>query len=67
MDALKWIGKKLLSRKLWVALAGILVPVINRKTGLGLDPLEVAGIATAASAYVLGEAHVDAKRAEKGS
>ncbi len=59
---------KLKSRKLWVALLGVLVGIAS---AFGIDATEyaqVAGIITSAisvAAYVIGEARIDAAGAKK--
>lgn len=52
---------KLLSRKLWMAIFGALLPVLNQYFNLGLNTDTVIASAGAIVAYIIGQAHVDAK------
>ena len=55
--------QKLMSRKLWMSLLAAIVPIVNEQIGLGLSNDTVLAIIGALVAFVLGESHVDAKRA----
>lgn len=58
---------KFRSRKLWVALGGIAVVVLNQ--GLGVDPGKaeaiVSAVSTIVSAYVIGQGIADSGVAKK--
>lgn len=60
----KKMKNKLLSRKLWMAIFGALLPVLNQEFNLGLNTDTVIASAGAIVAYILGQAHVDAKTAQ---
>lgn len=61
------LKQKLTSRKLWVAIVGV---VVGLATTFGLPESEIAQVAGSVVqamsivAYILGEANIDAKRAE---
>lgn len=66
---MKWndIIRKLTSRKLWIAIAGIATAIAISVGGENSDISTVCSSATAvisAVAYIIGEAFVDGKRAE---
>ena len=52
---------KLKSRKLLATLSTVLLVVLNRKLGLGLDAVDVGTIASVTAAYCIGQGFVDAK------
>jgi hypothetical protein len=58
----KRIMDKLKSRKLWMAIFGALLPIINEEFNLGLNTDTVIASVVAIVGYVLGQAHVDAKK-----
>lgn len=64
------LKQKLTSRKLWVAIVGV---VVGLATTFGLPESEIAQVAGSVVqamsivAYILGEAKVDAKRAENSA
>jgi hypothetical protein len=62
----KKMKSKLLSRKLWMAIFGALLPVINQEFNLGLNTDTIIASAGAIVAYIIGQAHVDAKTAQNG-
>jgi hypothetical protein len=66
MDTIKQKISDAISKKLSVVLIGILTVVLNQKLHLGISPVEIAGMAASISAYVMAQAHVDAKRIEAG-
>lgn len=53
---------KLKSRKLWMAIFGALLPIINEEFNLGLNTDTVIASVGAIIAYIIGQAHVDAKK-----
>lgn len=55
---------KLGSRKFLVTLAGVITVVANNYFDLKLSNESVLGIVSMIAAYVLGQAHVDAKKGE---
>ncbi len=55
----------LASRKFWLAVTAILVPVLNRKLDLGLDPIEVGSALAVIAAVIIGIAWEDAARNSK--
>jgi hypothetical protein len=57
---------KLGSRKFLVTVAGVITVVANNYFDLKLSNDSVLGIVTMIAAYVLGQAHVDAKKSQKG-
>lgn len=61
MDTLK---EKLGSRKFLVTIAGVITVVANDYFKLGLDKDTVFSMVSMIAAYVLGQAHVDAKKAQ---
>jgi hypothetical protein len=60
------IMEKLKSRKLWMALLAAILPIINTEFALGLDTNSILAVIGVIATYILGQAHVDAKRAENG-
>lgn len=62
----KKLMDKLKSRKLWMAIFGALLPIINEEFNLGLNADTVIASVVAIVGYVLGQAHVDAKKVESG-
>ncbi|SMQ76003.1 hypothetical protein SAMN05444673_2608 [Bacillus sp. OV166] len=58
--------KKLSSRKFLVTIAGVITVVANDYFNLKLDNNTVLSLVSLVAAYVLGQAHVDAKNAHKG-
>jgi hypothetical protein len=63
----KKMKSKLLSRKLWMAIFGALLPVINQEFNLGLNTDTIIASAGAIVAYIIGQAHVDAKTAQNAN
>ena len=55
---------KLKSRKFWMAILAVVLPVINEQFNLGLDNSTVIAAIGGLVAFIIGEAHVDAKRKE---
>jgi hypothetical protein len=55
---------KLLSRKFWLAILTVVVPVINVEFGIHLDTPTIIAIIAGISSAILGFAHVDAKVAQ---
>ncbi|WP_066317013.1 hypothetical protein [Bacillus sp. FJAT-29814] len=53
--------KKLGSRKFLVTVAGVITVIANDYFDLGLDGESVLALVSVIAAYVLGQAHVDAK------
>ena len=49
------------SKKWWMAMIAIVVPVLNHTFGLGLDAGEITAIAAPVMAYILAQAYVDAQ------
>ncbi len=45
------------SKRFWMTAAGVLIPVVNKITGLGLSESEIIPIIGAIAAYVLGKSH----------
>lgn len=58
---------KLASRKLWVAVITAVCVTLNQQLGLGLDDTTVVSAVGVAIAYILGQAHVDAKNAQSNN
>jgi len=56
--------ERLKSRKLWMSVFAALLPIINEEFNLGLNTETVIASVGAIVAYILGQAHVDAKRTE---
>ena len=56
---------KLKSRKLWLAVVGGLLVVLNEGLGLGIDSEAVLALAGIIIAYVLGQSGVDAVKAKR--
>jgi len=50
------------SRKLWLAVIGTVVLLINQVFGLELDPEEIIALLSPLIAYILGESLIDAKK-----
>jgi len=48
------------SRKFWLSVAAVLVPILNRRFDLGLDPVEVGSILAVIAAVIVGIAWEDA-------
>jgi hypothetical protein len=63
----KKMKSKLLSRKLWMAIFGALLPIINQEFNLGLNTDTIIASAGAIVAYIIGQAHVDAKVAQNAN
>lgn len=61
----KKVMEKLKSRKLWLALLGAIIPVLNVELGLDLDAGTIWTIVASIIAGIAGLAHVDAKRVAK--
>lgn len=57
---------KLGSRKFLVTVAGVITVVANNYFDLKLSNDSVLGVVTVIVAYVLGQSHVDGKKAQKG-
>jgi hypothetical protein len=57
---------KLTSRKFLVTIAGVITVIANNYFDLKLSEDSVFGIVSMVAAYVLGQSHVDAKKAQKG-
>ena len=55
--------EKLKSRKLWMAIVNGLIVVANDGLGLNLDSTTILAFTGMVSAYILGQSHVDAKKA----
>jgi len=53
------------SRKFWLAVAGVLVPILNEVCGIGLDSAEIGAALGVLAAAIIGIAWEDA--AEKGN
>ena len=51
--------EKLLSRKFWVAVLGVLIPYVSAIAGVDLSGTMLAANAAIAAAYILGETAVD--------
>jgi hypothetical protein len=62
----KTIMEKLKSRKLWMALLAAVLPIINTEFALGLDTNSVLAVIGVIATYILGQAHVDAKKEQNG-
>lgn len=62
----KTIMEKLKSRKLWMALLAAVLPIINTEFALGLDTTTIVASIGAIITYILGQAHVDAKKEQNG-
>lgn len=58
----KKIMDKLKSRKLWMAIFGALLPIINEQFNLGLNSETVIASVGAIVVYIAGQAHVDSKK-----
>ena len=56
---------KLKSRKFWLTILGAALVVLNETFDLGLSPESQATIVAILISFILGESHVDAKRAGK--
>ena len=56
---------KLKSRKFWITILGAALVVLNETFDLGLSPESQATIVAILISFILGESHVDAKRAGK--
>ncbi|MDF2792070.1 MAG: hypothetical protein K0S80_5172 [Neobacillus sp.] len=56
---------KLSSRKFIVTVAGVITVIANDYFKLGLDKESVVSVVSLIAAYVLGQAHVDAKKVAK--
>jgi hypothetical protein len=54
--------EKLKSRKLWMAIFGALLPIINEEFGLGLNTETIIASVGAIVVYIAGQAHVDSKK-----
>jgi hypothetical protein len=50
------------SRKFWLAVTAILIPILNRVLGLGLDPVEVGSALAVIATVIVGIAWEDAAR-----
>lgn len=61
----KRMKNKLKSRKFWVAIIGALLVIANETFDLGLSAESQATIVAILISFILGESHVDAKRAGK--
>lgn len=48
------------SKRWWMAVIAVFIPVLNQLGGLGLDAGEIAVIAAPVVAYILAQAFVDA-------
>jgi hypothetical protein len=48
------------SRKVWLALAAVLIPILNRALGLGLNPVEVGSALAVIATVIVGIAWEDA-------
>lgn len=55
--------QKFKSRKFWMAIFAAVLPVVNSQFDIGLDTDAVIAAVAALVAFILGESHVDAKRA----
>lgn len=62
----KKIMERLKSRKLWMAIFGALLPIINEQFNLGLNTDTVIASVGAIIMYILGQAHVDATSQKNG-
>jgi hypothetical protein len=57
--------KKIISKKLFLTISGIITVVANNYFDLKLDTETVFGVVSMVSAYVIGQGYVDGKKAQK--
>lgn len=55
--------QKFKSRKFWMAIISALLVVLNEGLGLGVDSETVLAFAAIVISYIIGESHVDSKKA----
>ncbi|WP_231956026.1 hypothetical protein [Aneurinibacillus soli] len=60
----KPIMEKLKSRKFWMAIVTAGLVIANNRLGLNIPEESIMSIAGVVVAYILGQSHVDAKKAE---
>ncbi|MDB5055051.1 MAG: hypothetical protein JWM44_3101 [Bacilli bacterium] len=56
----KKIMEKLKSRKFWMAILAVIIPVINTQFGINLDTPTIISVVAAIVGYIASQAHVDA-------
>ncbi|BAU28769.1 hypothetical protein DFP93_1319 [Aneurinibacillus soli] len=56
--------EKLKSRKFWMAIVTAGLVIANNRLGLNIPEESIMSIAGVVVAYILGQSHVDAKKAE---
>ncbi len=49
------------SKKWWMAVIGIVIPLVNHFFGMGLNPIEISAVLAPIIAYLLGQSYVDSK------
>ncbi len=57
--------EKLRSRKLWMAVAGAVLVILNEGLGLGINSEAILAFAGIVIAYILGQGAVDTARAAR--
>jgi uncharacterized membrane protein len=62
----KKIMERLKSRKFWMAILAVIIPVINSEFGINLDTPTIIGILSAILGYIAVQGHVDAKKVQNG-
>ena len=50
------------SKKWWMVVIAVMIPVLNQFFGLGLNVGEITAIAAPVVAYILGQSYVDASQ-----
>ncbi len=55
--------RKLMSRKLWLAIVAALIPILNEHFGWQIPTDALLAVLAPILAYILGEAYVDGQRA----